>query len=273
MKVSSLLAPSALALACGLAVSSAWAFGIGASQEPAPAPIVRTEFDDLIDQMVERHGGLERIEAFRALNFDLVPIELSRNDEGEIVEQALEPLHCELDLGLTRRARLEETLEDKLFVKLAGPEGIAVFMDGEQQSLAELETVASEQVVAIMRHMDIVYGIFSGHLRPSPGRARTRDGVTYTTVEGLLAAVEGNAPLRTLLYVHPTERTVQRYDLYDDQNRRQATLTLSEFVELDGFPVATEITFTGRDREPYLRWRLESVTAPAEVSEERFLKP
>ena len=273
MKVSSLLAPSALALACGLAVSSALALGSGATQEQVPAPIIRTEFDELLDQMVERHGGIKRIEAFRALNFSLTPINLSRNEEGEIVEEPLEPLFCELDLGPTRRVRLEETLEERQFVKLAGPEGVSVFMDGEKQSLAELETVAGEQVVAIMRHLDIVYGLFSGHLRPSPGRARTRDGVTYSTVEGVLAAMEGKAPLRTLLYVHPTEKTVQRYDLFDDKNRRQATLILSEFIELDGFPVATELTFTGRDREPYLRWRLGSVEAPAEPDAARFLKP
>ncbi len=273
MKVSSLLAPSALALACGLAVSSALALGPGALQEQAPVPIVRTEFDELLDRIVERHGGLERIEAFQALKFDLIPVNLSRNDQGELVEEDLEPLHCELDLGLTRRARLEETLEEKLFVKLAGPEGIVVFMDGERQSLAELETVASEQVVAIMRHLDIVYGMFSGHLLPTPSRARTRDGVTYSTVEGQLPPIDGNAPLRTLLYVHPVENTVQRYDLFDDENLRQATLILSEFIELDGFPLATEVTFTGRDREPYLRWRLQSVEAPEEISSERFLKP
>lgn len=252
------------------------AAGAQALQEPPAGsgqPLVRTDFDVLIERMFERHGGAERVEQLTGLTFRLTPVELSTDENGEPLEVALEPLDCEVDLGLDRRVRLEETLEGKRFVKLANPEGIQVFMDGKLQTLDALEAAAQEQAVTILRHLDVVYGALTGHLRVAPGKERTRDGVTYRTVEGLLAPIANEAPPRVLLYVHPVELTVHRYDLYDQDNRRQATLVLSDFVDLGGFPVASKITFYNRQREAYLAWNLEGLEAPEEIDLERFLRP
>ena len=221
--------------------------------------------------MIERHGGAERLDAVQALSFDLLPIELSRDEEGELVEEVGTKLHYEMTIGKERRVRIEETLEDRQFVKLSTEKGIAIFMDGEPQNLAELRTVANEQSLAVLRHLDAAYGLFSGRLTATPGKIRKRDGVNYATAACELA--DSKVDSRVLLYVHPTELAVQRYDVFDSDNRRQATVVLGEFIDLDGFPMATEITFSGRDREPIRRWRLEAVKTPKELPADRFLKP
>ena len=59
-----------------------------ARQDPpagqAGRPIVRTDFDLLIERMFEKHGGIDRVEELDALRFNLIPVQVSKNEAGSM---------------------------------------------------------------------------------------------------------------------------------------------------------------------------------------------
>ena len=270
---------SSLLLICvGLAPwSSARALEHSTLQEEKPATgrtVVRTDYDQLLKQMVEHHGGVERLDRLRTLRFSIVPVEHRADDDGVRTEHVLEPLTYELEFGSeTRRLRIEEELEGKRFVKLIGPEGISVYLDGELQSIPELSQVAGEQAAVLLRHLDISYGLISGHLFGDGQTVRTRDGVDYRAVRARFDPSRQIAE-EVMVYVHPTHFRVERYDLYDGETkRRKATMVLGDPVDLDGLPFASRVSFLNRERETVLEWRFEDVEADVELAPERFEAP
>ncbi len=271
--LSAILLPAWLLLST-LAGSHAVALARPLPQTEGPRTVVRTDYDEMLLSMLEHHGGQQRLESLGSLKFRLVPVELKRGEDGEIQSTPLEPLDYTLDLGIERRVRIEEMLEEKHFVKLIDAQSIRVYMEGEPQAMTELERVAGEQAIAILRHLDLAYGLMLGRLEGSPSQMRTRQGVEYRTIECGFQSTENQSIPRALLYVHPTSLRVERYDLFDPQtNRRTATVVLSDFADLEGLPFATRLLFLDREGEALLEWRIEALEAGGKPADELFERP
>jgi hypothetical protein len=169
--------------------------------------------------------------------------------------------------------RIEEVVEGKRFVKLIDGKGVRVFLDGEEQRIPELQQVAAQQGTAMLQHIDVLYGLITGHLFSSGQRMRTRDGVDYHAVRAQFDANRGVSE-ELLLYVHPTRHRVERYDVYGAETMRlTGTVLLSESVDLGGLPFATRARFLDREKQPVLEWRFEEVVASDEPAPERFQRP
>lgn len=251
--------------------------------EAGMAPV--SKVDRLGRALLEAHGGVEAINAFKSLQFTvtpvlIVPVENPLEGEPEFEEERRAPIEFQASFDAdVRMMRMDEPVELRgaqmvttkiLRVAEQGNE-VGFFLDGKKRTvIAETRAQIIQDLYTLVGQFDILLGLGTGQLVGEYDGEAERDGMTFETVVAQFFG--GLQPEKTFrLYLNPETHLVDRYDLYDTQSRRLVNkLTLSGYATHAGLQLPSAITFHNRRSVPFMRWEFTNYRLNEEIDPVRF---
>lgn len=261
-------------------LSAALTLALTAPSVPAQdgAPVVEfVQRSPGVTLLLEAHGGQDAVEGFEGLRLELERFSYPEPTEAE-PEPAPEPGET---VGLSvryagegeRSVRMGQKAGDSDLVRIAGSRSAKVWIDGSERPSADLAGEARALGGQVFLVLDLVLGALNGQVVTEPSGRRTRNGISYVTMQATFPANRG-IPSIYLLYVNPQTGLVDRADIFDHESlRREATVEFSAYHESDSVRIPGEVLFMDRDRVKKARWVVGPPALNPAWPEGHFLRP